>query len=75
VPSPYTINNADRSLMRHCRMRYINNMNTATLPPIRVKPAFHKIIEKSLDSGQTIGRSETQEGWIFAGMVKSQLKF
>jgi predicted transcriptional regulator len=34
--------------------RYITSMKTATIPPIRIEPAFRAEIEKSLDSGETM---------------------
>ena len=34
--------------------QYIGAMKTATIPPIRVEPAFREAMEQSLDAGETM---------------------
>jgi Arc/MetJ-type ribon-helix-helix transcriptional regulator len=34
--------------------RYIDAMKTATIPPIRIEPAFREEIEQALDAGETM---------------------
>ncbi len=36
------------------QMRYVGRMKSATIPPIRVEPAFRDEIESALESGETI---------------------
>ena len=35
-------------------MRYIQGMKTATIPPVRIDPAFRKDIEQSLEGGESM---------------------
>ena len=36
------------------RTRYISSMKTATIPPVRIEPAFRQQIEASLGDGETM---------------------